>query len=68
MKVSHRVFQEYVDLAEAALECANDLAAEVEARYAGVKDHPAMAGKYERDLESARRVWALLLPGGGTGG
>lgn len=38
------------DLLTALRECADDLEIEVEHRYAGVKDHPAMTPKYERDM------------------
>jgi hypothetical protein len=49
-----------IDLLCAALRaCSDDLEAEVEGRYQGVKDHPAMTPKYERDLEpvvNARKI------------
>lgn len=40
--------------------CADDLEAEVEDRYRGTKDHPAMTHKYERDLEPVTVARALL--------
>jgi hypothetical protein len=47
-------------------ECADDLESMVEAHYGrGVKDHPAMKPKYERDMEPARRARALLTKIGG---
>jgi hypothetical protein len=42
-------------------ECADDLEAEVEARYShGIKEHPAMTPKYERDMESVVKARVLL--------
>lgn len=43
-------------------DCADDLAGEVESRYQGIKDHPAMTPRYERDMEpviAARAALAL---------
>lgn len=41
-------------------ECADDLEAEVEGHYSGLKDHPAMKPKYDRDMDSVRRARTLL--------
>ena len=41
-------------------ECADDLEAEVEGHYQHVKDHPAMAPKYERDMASVRKAREIL--------
>lgn len=37
-------------------ELANDLESEVEGHYAGVKDHPAMRSRYERDMDTVWRA------------
>jgi hypothetical protein len=48
-------------LREALKECADDLEAEVEARYShGIKEHPAMAPKYARDMEPVVKARSLL--------
>lgn len=44
---------------------ANELEAEVEHRYAGIKDHPAMTPKYERDMETVCQARSLLSEGEG---
>jgi hypothetical protein len=41
-------------------ECADELAAEIGNRYAGVLDYPAMQGRYERDMDTVNRARALL--------
>lgn len=41
-------------------ELADDIEAELEARYEGMKDHPAMKRRYDRDMESVIRARALL--------
>lgn len=41
-------------------ELAADLEGEIEARYAGTKDHPAIARRYGRDMEPVRRARAYL--------
>lgn len=41
-------------------DCADDLEAEIEARYANTKDHPAMKRRYDRDMETVRRARLLL--------
>ena len=38
----------------------DDLEAEIENRYQGLKDHPAMFDRYERDMSAAREGRALL--------
>ncbi|MGO9849832.1 MAG: hypothetical protein ACLPKT_25500 [Methylocella sp.] len=41
-------------------ELADDLEAEVEGHYQGIKDHPAMTPKYERDMSNVKKARALL--------
>jgi hypothetical protein len=41
-------------------EIVSDLEAEVEDRYRGFKDHPAMARRYERDIEIVNRARLYL--------
>lgn len=41
-------------------EAASELESEVEARYKGVKDHPAMTPKYDRDMDTPQRINAWL--------
>ena len=54
--------QRFVDLAEAALECAGDLEAELNARYSeNVRVHPGMARQYERDMEPVKLIRKLVL-------
>ncbi len=52
--------QENARLRELLTECANDLEAEVESRYVRTKDHPAMALRYERDMEPVIAARALI--------
>jgi hypothetical protein len=40
---------------------ADDLASEVEGHYQGIKDHPAMAPKYERDMVNVIRARAAIV-------
>ena len=48
-------------LVMALKDCADDLEAEIEARYShGIKEHPAMTPKYERDMEPVLRARELL--------
>jgi len=48
-------------LRETLKDCADDLEAEVEARYShGIKEHPAMAPKYERDMEPVIKARKIL--------
>lgn len=47
-------------LAAVLVELADDCEAEVEHRYKGIKDHPAMTPKYERDMDAVRRARAAL--------
>lgn len=60
----HSVFDRYardIERLQAMLkECADDLESEIEGRYHGVKDHPAMTPKYERDMETVKRARALI--------
>lgn len=42
------------------VELADDCEAEVEHRYKGIKDHPAMTPRYERDMDTVRRARAAL--------
>ncbi len=49
------------EVVEVLRDCAEDLESMVEAHYGGgIKDHPAMKPKYERDMEPAERARALL--------
>lgn len=49
-----------LDRLQAALkECANDLEAEIDARY-GRPVHPALAHQYERDMEPVQTARAIL--------
>lgn len=42
-------------------ECADDLAAEIENRYShGIKEHPAMKNRYERDMAPIVRAREIL--------
>lgn len=56
------------DMLAALRECADDLASEIEARYShGIKDHPAMTPKYERDMAPVHRARAAITKAtGGT--
>lgn len=53
-----------LSLKAAAKDCADELEAEVKHRYYGSKPdeplHPAMQGRYERDMEPVEAVRALL--------
>lgn len=50
-----------VERLRAALkECADDLASELDGRYAGMLDHPAMKRRYDRDMESVISARFLL--------
>lgn len=42
------------------VELADDCEAEVENRYKGIKDHPVMTPRYERDMDTVRRARAAL--------
>lgn len=49
------------EVVEVLRDCAEDLESMVEAHYGGgIKDHPAMKPKYERDMEPAERARAIL--------
>ena len=48
------------ELKAALREACDDLAYEIEGRYRGVIEHPAMRMRYERDMEDVRRWRALL--------
>lgn len=49
------------DKLRAALkECADDLAAEIEARFNAIKRHPAMEARYERDMTPVKKARELL--------
>ncbi|HEX5508802.1 MAG TPA: hypothetical protein VFX37_09885 [Pseudolabrys sp.] len=48
------------ELLETLQECADDLEAEIEARYDKMKDHPAMAPKYQRDMRPVHHARHLL--------
>lgn len=48
-------------------ECADDLASEIEYRFDAVKRHPAMAAKYERDMEPVKKTRAALAKATATG-
>jgi len=41
-------------------ELADDMASEIEGHYEGLKDHPSMKRRYDRDMEIVRRARALL--------
>ena len=41
-------------------EVADELAEWIEHNYQHTKDHPAMRGRYERDMETVYRAWAML--------
>ena len=41
-------------------ELADELEAEVEGHYHGIKDHPAMARRYDRDMEVVIRARSLI--------
>lgn len=41
-------------------ECADDLDAEIEGRYDGTKDHPAMKRRYDRDRDAVVRAREFL--------
>jgi hypothetical protein len=47
-------------LRAALKDCADDLESEVKHRYDRIGDHPAMAPKYERDMEPVKAARALL--------
>lgn len=56
---------EIANLRAALKECADDLEAEVEARYShGVKEHPAMTPKYNRDMAPVYTARDLLATTG----
>lgn len=53
--------QEQIAALEIALkDCADDLEAEIEARYGSTKEHPAIRRKYERDIAPVRSARLLL--------
>ena len=53
--------QENQRLRKALRECADELEAEIEDRYGhGIKEHPAMRRRYERDMETVRAARATL--------
>ena len=47
-------------LAVAARECADDLEAEIKARYSGTLDYPTMRDRMKRDMEPVTALRALL--------
>lgn len=49
-----------IAVAEAAKDCAEDLAAELEAKYGKTRDYPSEQRRYERDMESVNAVRAAL--------
>lgn len=49
-----------VKLREMLRECADDLEAEIEGQYSGMKDHPAMKRRYDRDMDTVIRARAVL--------
>lgn len=51
-------------LEQALRDCADDLEHEIENRYLGYKDHPAMRSKYERDMGVVIRARAALAQTG----
>jgi hypothetical protein len=58
--ISDQAADEIERLREALNECADSLEAYVEHEYVNTKDHPAMAWRYERDMEDVYRARALL--------
>lgn len=48
-------------LREMVRELSDDLEAELNGRYEGTKDHPAMKRRYDRDLEPVLRARSLLI-------
>lgn len=61
-----RAVNTHAELIEALKECADDLEAEIEARYQDIKDNPAITKRYERDMEPvvcARKAIALAERG-----
>lgn len=51
---------EIAELRAALAECADELEVEIEERYRGLKDHPAMERRYKRDIASVLRARAAL--------
>lgn len=51
---------EIASLRAVLTECVVDLDCEIEGRYRGIKDHPAIVPKYRRDMETVERGRALL--------
>jgi hypothetical protein len=61
MGLRHEAAAEIDQLRSVLAECANDLEAEVEARYShGIKEHPAMTPKYESDMQPVKDARKLL--------
>lgn len=50
----------FADMLIALKECADELADELEGRYAGTKNHPAVTPKYKRDMETVVRARAVI--------
>ena len=51
---------EIASLRELVKDLADDLESEVEGHYIGVKDHPAMTPKFERDMANVRKARRVL--------
>ena len=47
-------------MAEVLTECAQDLEAEVEAKYDGIMQYPASKRRYERDIEPVNKAKKIL--------
>lgn len=54
------LYNDIQKLRDLLTECASDLECEIEARYRGIKDHPATNGKYERDMDSVKRACIMI--------
>ena len=50
-------------LRAALKECADDLEAELEAKFASIGQHPAILRKHERDMEPVKTARAVLANG-----